>query len=317
MKKWSVTILLILGASSVFASKNPQVEKYINEWKQVAIDQMNDHGIPASITLAQGILESAYGTSRLATKGNNHFGIKCHDWSGAKMYHDDDKKGECFRKYQNASDSYSDHSLFLTSRSRYSDLFKLDIQDYKGWAHGLKKSGYATNPKYAYLLIDLIEEYNLFVFDNGELPVDVPENLTAKVDVEKIETNSDLPSSIYAKERKKRSIITNANRSRYVLVKEGDTFYQLAEEFELTLRQLHRYNDFPKYKDFLEPGDVVYITPKRNRAVRSMKTIKLNEQKNLRDVSQQYGVKLKTLLLFNNVDSADAALEQGDIVHLR
>lgn len=315
MKKWSVTVLLFWGVNTLFASVNSEVEKYINEWKDVAVQQMQDHAIPASITIAQGILESAHGTSRLAVKGNNHFGIKCHGWKGAKIYHDDDKKGECFRKYKNARESFRDHSEFLTGRSRYQSLFTLTVTDYKGWAHGLKEAGYATNPKYAYLLIDLIEKYNLSALDT--YTYDQPEQLTVRAAEIDLNASSDVPESIYAKERKKRTIITNPNRSRYVVVKEGDTFYRIAQEFELTLRQLHRYNDFPKHKDVLEPGDIVYITPKRNRSSRKMKKIKLNEDKNLRDVSQEHGVKLKALMLINNITSADEALKQGEVVYLR
>ncbi len=142
---------------------------YINKYGALAVSEMQRTGIPASITLAQGMLESAYGVSTLAAKGNNHFGIKCHSsWTGAKIYHDDNRKGECFRAYPSVEDSYRDHSEFLVNGSRYSDLFKLSSTDYKGWAHGLKKAGYATDPNYANLLIRKIEEYRLHDFDTGK-----------------------------------------------------------------------------------------------------------------------------------------------------
>jgi len=143
--------------------------EYINKYSPLAVSEMQRTGIPASITLAQGMLESGYGRSTLAIKGNNHFGIKCHsDWTGAKIYHDDNKKGECFRAYRSVEDSYRDHSEFLVNGSRYRELFKLSSTDYKNWAHGLKKAGYATDPNYAHLLIRKIEEYGLDAFDTGK-----------------------------------------------------------------------------------------------------------------------------------------------------
>jgi len=165
--KRSVFILSIICV--VVASAQNKTEKYIEQYSQIAVDEMNRYNIPASITLAQGILESGNGESRLATEGKNHFGIKCHsNWNGKTIIEDDDEKGECFRKYPTVADSYRDHSLFLTKRDRYSFLFKYKKTDYKKWAKGLKKAGYATNPKYPTLLINLIEEYDLSRFDNGD-----------------------------------------------------------------------------------------------------------------------------------------------------
>lgn len=156
-------------------STSTYVIDYINKYSGVAVSEMKRTGIPASITLAQGMLESAYGRSTLATKGNNHFGIKCHStWTGAKIYHDDNRRGECFRAYNSALESYKDHSEFLVTGSRYRELFKLSSTDYKGWAHGLKKAGYATDPKYAHLLIVKIEEYGLHAFDTGQRIAGVP-----------------------------------------------------------------------------------------------------------------------------------------------
>ena len=165
--KRSVFILSIICVVAVSAQN--KTEKYIEQYSQISVDEMNRYNIPASITLAQGILESGNGESRLATEGNNHFGIKCHsNWSGKTIIEDDDEKGECFRKYSKVADSFRDHSLFLTERGRYSFLFEYNKTDYKKWAKGLKKAGYATNPKYPSLLIDLIEEYDLSRFDKGE-----------------------------------------------------------------------------------------------------------------------------------------------------
>ena len=153
-------------------SPNPSYAiEYMNKYSTLAVSEMRRTGIPASITLAQGMLESNYGRSTLATKGNNHFGIKCHsDWRGEKIYYDDNRRGECFRSYPTAEESFRDHSDFLTTGSRYKDLFKLSSTDYKGWAHGLRKAGYATDPKYATLLINKIDNYGLHVYDTGQQP---------------------------------------------------------------------------------------------------------------------------------------------------
>jgi hypothetical protein len=160
---------LLLNLIVVMLSAQTKTELYIEKYSSMSITEMNQFGIPASITLAQGILESGNGESRLATEGKNHFGIKCHsNWSGKTIIEDDDEKGECFRKYSKVADSFRDHSLFLTERGRYSFLFEYNKTDYKKWAKGLKKAGYATNPKYPSLLIDLIEEYDLSRFDKGE-----------------------------------------------------------------------------------------------------------------------------------------------------
>jgi len=167
MKSIRIFILLIFNCQwsmiGCFAQyTEPDIYNYIDTYKEIAIEKMITYKIPASITLAQGIFESACGTSRLATEANNHFGIKCHkEWDGDSIKHDDDERQECFRKYSKAEESYNDHSLFLTSRPRYANLFTLDVMDYQGWAHGLKSAGYATNPQYAYRLISLIERFNL------------------------------------------------------------------------------------------------------------------------------------------------------------
>ena len=161
-------LMYILPVHALYSQKLTRAQ-YIEKYKDIAMRQMHRHKIPASIILAQGCLESNNGNSALARKANNHFGIKCHDgWKGKKFKQDDDKRNECFRRYDNAMDSYTDHSYFLTSRPRYNSLFDLPITDYKGWAHGLKAAGYATNPKYAQLLIDIIEEYKLYKYDTGE-----------------------------------------------------------------------------------------------------------------------------------------------------
>ena len=166
MKKFLIILLIIFPFLLLAQSKT---ERYILKYSNAAVTEMERYGIPASITLAQAILESGNGESRLANEGNNHFGIKCHsNWNGETIIEDDDEKGECFRKYDKVADSYRDHSLFLTERGRYSFLFEYNKSDYKKWAKGLKKAGYATNPNYPTLLIDLIERYELYTYDKGE-----------------------------------------------------------------------------------------------------------------------------------------------------
>ena len=334
LRLMSVISFLILSSNIVSASVE-SAEEYIELWKEVAIEQMNQYGVPASITLAQGILESAYGNSMLAVKGNNHFGIKCHNWEGETLYKDDDKKNECFRKYDSAKESFEDHSLFLVNKSRYAQLFELEITDYKAWAKGLKNAGYATNPKYPTLLIDIIERYNLnqydvkFTVNRDELTAQKETNQskenTASNNSEQDgnkqkEENSDnsieLDNTIVV--NKEHEIKTNAKRTKYVVATTGDTFYQLAEEFGVTLHQLHKYNDFPKTKDILEEGDIVYLMPKRRQlSYRGLKKIELEEEKALWEVSQQYGVKLKSLMQVNEVSSPDVAMAKGQVVYLK
>jgi len=170
-KKVITTTKTVINSNQPVVNTAPKtitntVEKYIYQYKNIAQFEMQQHGVPASITLAQGILESGAGSGDLTQRANNHFGIKCHNWKGEKVYHDDDKKQECFRKYTNPADSFRDHSLFLSGRNRYASLFKLNPKDYKGWAKGLRKAGYATDPKYPSKLISLIERYQLYQYDS-------------------------------------------------------------------------------------------------------------------------------------------------------
>jgi len=233
--------------------------QYIEQWNTTALEQMHEHLIPASITLAQGILESGSGNSRLAKQANNHFGIKCHkSWTGDTFIQDDDKKDECFRSYYSANESYNDHSLFL-KRSRYAGLFELRLDDYKGWAKGLKSAGYATNPKYAHLLIDLIERYHLYQYDrmstadvvsirkakkrNSIKPFvnqkqDTKKNTSKPIATEPAEKKVDkAPNysgniSVLEIGQMKHSVELSDNRVKYIVVKEGDTFYRIDMEFE-------------------------------------------------------------------------------------
>ena len=262
--------------------------QYIEQWKDEAIHQMHKYGIPASITLAQGILESGNGNSELAKYANNHFGIKCHGWDGPGLYKDDDKPNECFRKYNNAKESFEDHSLFLKNKSRYAELFELKTTNYKGWAKGLKKAGYATNPKYPELLIQIIEENNLSRFDLEE------ENL--------LEIAPPVVANTNSASTNKHTVMLHQNKIRYIIVKEGDTFYKIAKEFEIGLWQLYKYNDFYE-NDFIQPGDIIFIQPKRKRTKNKFYTVKKGET--IQSISQEQGIRLKSILKRNNLTPED------------
>lgn len=284
-------------------------DQYIEMWKDVAIKQMVEHNIPASITLAQGILESANGNSELAKYANNHFGIKCHSWTGEKMYKDDDNKDDCFRKYQTAHESFEDHSNFLTGRDRYAFLFDYEVTDYKAWAKGLKKAGYATNPKYPNLLIDLIERHNLEQYDQ------LHEKGTAKVPEIAVEPTSAKPITVTVTSAmvNTHAVSVSSNKINSITVKEGDTFYKIAKEFEVGLWQLYKYNDLAN-NDILRIGDVIYLQPKRNKSKSKSHTSVKGET--MRSISQLYGVKLKKLYQYNEL-SFGTNLAPGTVIKLK
>ncbi|MEO9531099.1 MAG: glucosaminidase domain-containing protein [Crocinitomicaceae bacterium] len=299
-------------------------EDYVERWKITAIEQMNLHEIPASITLAQGILESGAGNSRLAVEANNHFGIKCHkNWDGGRIYEDDDLKNECFRSYTSAAQSYEDHSQFLTGRERYSKLFSLSLTDYKGWSKGLKSAGYATNPKYANLLIDIIEKYDLAKYDKMPyLPAQEKEK-QLKIEVEEPLLSPETPEEIEEERlqllevaERQHKVMVNKYDRRYVKVKQGDTYYQIAKEFELGIWQLYKYNDLGK-RDVLKEGEIIYLDPKRNKSKRGYTVFVCAKDITIREISQLEGIKLKKLLKYNFGDTADKILPKGTKVILR
>lgn len=283
-----ILIILTVFCSSLFAQpaeRRITRSEYIEKYKEDAIKEMHHSGVPASITLAQGILESGDGNSPLALYANNHFGIKCHSaWQGETFIMDDDEKNECFRKYPTAYESFKDHSEFLTSRSRYAALFQLKITDYEGWAKGLKAAGYATNPKYADLLIALIEKHELNKYDNY-----------AKVPSKTIEKNKS--SSQLAANHNKR-VVKLHNKIKYTVVNKGDDAKSIAQDFDMNIRQILNYNDLNK-NDKLNEGDVVYLQPKKNKAAEEYHTVKKGE--NMRTISQYYGVKLNKLYKKNHM----------------
>lgn len=294
-----IFILFVFYAQFSFAEEHLiSRSEYIASWKFVAIEQMNLTGIPASITMAQGILESGSGNSKLAREGKNHFGIKCHGWEGDKMYVDDDVKNECFRVYKDAKDSYQDHSDFLKKYKRYEFLFTYKSTDYKSWARGLKEAGYATNPSYAESLIKLIEEEKLFELDKQQLS---PETIFA-ADIQKSFT--------------KHTFYTNSNGTNYILVKKGDTFFKISEELGISMTVLRKYNDFHSDKEFLVPGEKIYVQQKVRKSKKE-KFIILDSKKTLREISQEKGIRLKSLVKKNNTFIADQHLPKGTKVFLK
>lgn len=282
---------------------NQRYQTYINQYRDLAIEQMLKFKIPASITLAQGLLESGAGYSELATKGNNHFGIKCHGWTGRKTYHDDDEAQECFRAYNNVYESYEDHSLLLSRQPRYRSLFSLDGDDYKGWAHGLKKCGYATSPTYAQKLIGIIELYKLHQYDKAKKYDRFMESRTYK----------DSPSA-------KGGIlhpIHRYNKNYYIVVKQGDTFRSLGKELGLSYRKIAKYNERNK-RDKLVVGETIYLKKKQKKADKTYKnrphTVKPGES--MYSIAQYYGMRVKSLYKKNGL-SPDYVPKVGDKLRVR
>ena len=297
-------------------------EEYIQTYKDIAMREMRDHKIPASITLAQGLLESGAGNSALAREAKNHFGIKCHKgWTGKTYYMDDDAKDECFRKYKNAEESFRDHSEFLRGRSRYAALFDLEITDYRGWAKGLKAAGYATNPKYAQLLIDRIELYDLTKYDkialglmadDNQLPDIAPEDEllelayspTNRAAFELVDMTAD-----------KRFIYEN-NGVCFVYAKEGETPEQLAKEFGVKFKKFCDYNLLRRPDEMVfHSGDVVYLAKLKNKNWKAKKHT-VEEGETLRDIGLRYAVKPNRILKMNGLKEGER-VSKGQVLWLR
>ncbi len=316
-----ITSTLSLAAAAQLGMAQPpppgnSPESYIEQWKNVATVKMAEHGIPASITLAQGLLESRNGNSVLATEANNHFGIKCTpDWNGGKVYHDDDRKNDCFRKYRRAEDSFEDHSKFL-QRPRYAALFALKATDYKGWAQGLKKAGYATDPNYPRKLIELIERYGLDKLDQGIDVTYVPK-VTTKIapkgrskPTRTKPTRDDNTVTIGSR----REVLVSDAHVKYVRAKQGETADLIAQQLEQMPGWIAGWNDMARDQK-LDEGQVVYIQPKRNKC-KSTEFHMAEAGETLWGISQRYGVKLKKLAQYNGVGIADA-VQPGQKVWLR
>jgi LysM repeat protein len=312
-----ITIWLICFLKPGLFAQKISVDEYINTWKDLAISEMRRSGIPASITLAQGILESSNGNSRLATVANNHFGIKCHGWEGEEIFHDDDRKDECFRHYKNAEESFVDHTDFLMSRSRYAFLLDYKSNDYKSWANGLRKAGYATDPKYAQLLTGLIERYALHNYDTEAKPAKRALHLrppvsanSENVPIIAADAWDDFESFNIEKYPVRRN-----NRTDYIVAKEGDTYTSLSNESDMIPWQLARFND-AKTTDQLHEGQAVYLQPKRRIAERGKDTHTVREGETLHFISQKYAVKMTRLYTLNRMDEA-THLKAGDVLNLR
>ncbi|SDB84063.1 glucosaminidase domain-containing protein [Williamwhitmania taraxaci] len=278
-------------------------EEYVQLFKNLAIRQMEKSGVPASIIIAQGMLESDNGNSTLAIKANNHFGIKCHkSWSGSTIFHDDDKKSECFRVYRDVANSFSDHSDFLRSSKRYAFLFDLKPTDYKGWAKGLKKAGYATNPKYADMLVKIIEENNLYLLDQG-------------VDIKAVSPTRLQGSDTYLVDIYKNHPELVRNGVLYIVVKAGDSVESLAKELEMMPWQIYKYNDLPRDTK-LVPGDEVYIKPKKRQAAKGFPVHICESGETMHKISQTNAIKLRLLYKRNGMEPGQEP-EAGQEIFLR
>ena len=297
-------------------------EDYINSYKDIAVLEMKRTGIPASITLAQGMIESDYGRSRLAKEANNHFGIKCHDdWTGPTIRHNDDKRNECFRKYGKVQESYYDHSDFLKSGSRYKSLFYLKGDDYKGWARGLQKAGYATNPDYANMLIRKIEEYNLMMYDKGYKSSVIPGKTLAETPFNVTGSDTDIiqkqkPVAVSGQVSLSLPVrVMENNRIQYIIVRDGDTKESLEKEFSLLRWEIPKYNEL---KDDFQPvaGQLLYLQPKRSKAEPGKENYTTVEGDTMYLVSQKFGIKLKSLYELNRMEDGSEP-ETGKKLWLR
>lgn len=304
------------------------VEEYIETYKDIAIREMRDHKIPASITLAQGIIESGAGNSALAREAKNHFGIKCHkEWKGKTYTMDDDEKNECFRVYKNAEESFRDHSEFLTSRPRYADLFKLDIMDYRSWANGLKAAGYATNPAYATMLINRIELNKLYLYDQlamgkiketeAEQQIELEEeNIAKDIELELAYSPADKSAYELADMTADKRFIYENNGVRFLYAKEGETPESLSKELRIRKRQLCQYNLVKRPDEMVfHYGDVVYLEKLRNNN-RKVKKYVVDGNESVRDIALRFAVQPERIVKMNKLENGKR-LKAGQKIRLR
>jgi LysM repeat protein len=324
-------LLLLFFAATVWfniqAQTNEAVETYISQFKQLAIDEMIRTGVPASITLAQGILESNAGQCQLTQQSNNHFGIKCkEDWQGKVVYHDDDRRGECFRRYNSAEDSYRDHSDFLKSRPNYASLFDLDVTDYKDWAYGLKKAGYATNPVYAQSLITTIEKYDLEQYtdvalnQSNQLNV-ASSNVQSQQNIEFANAsyiqNKDAEQNIarYNADILKypKNSVFRINQTNVLFAQEGTSLFAIATQYDIPLKKLLEYNDLDNV-DILQQPTLIYLEKKQKHGSKDYHVVSGDES--LYAIAQEEGIQLESLLAYNNF-SKSTRPKAGDKILLR
>jgi len=314
MKRFlTVVWILLLCAAPAWGQKMTR-RQYIEKYAETAVREMKATGIPASITLAQGCLESGNGNSTLATKANNHFGIKCHNnWDGKAIRHDDETRNECFRSYRSADESFRDHSDFLRYRDRYAFLFDLEPTDYKGWAYGLQKAGYATAATYATSLIKIIEEEELWRYDKldrqaREALPPTPLQAEASKPVKPLPGHKLYTASLSRE-------IRSTNGVAYILAQEGDTYRGLAKEYSLFRGELLRFNE-RKRDTPLHAGEIVYVEAKKNESARGLDKHVVEEGETMRDLSQRYAVKMKKLYQYNAMTPGTEP-EPGTILNLR
>ena len=306
--------LLLFSLSGLAAQERITRQEYIERYKALAIRQMVEYGIPASITLAQACLESGDGNSTLAVEGNNHFGIKCHGWQGATIHHDDDLLQECFRKYDKVEDSYRDHSEFLRYRDRYAFLFELERTDYRGWAYGLKKAGYATAPEYAQRLIAIIEQNNLSQYDGIAAEDPDIEAIPTPITAEKsVRITPDKGSPLYRISLARQ--VYSRNGVTYILAEGYDTYESLAKEFRLFRRELLRFNDM-KTEIPIVAGQVVYLEKKRTRSAKFLEMHVAEEGETMYALSQRYAVRLRNLYMYNGMKEGEEPIP-GQKIYLQ
>ena len=324
MKRLFVILLLAVGVVSLSAAERQTREEYVEKYKAIAIAHMERYGIPASITMAQGILESDSGNSRLSRSSNNHFGIKCKkSWTGDRVYHDDDAKGECFRAYPSVEASYQDHADFLDQSPRYDSLFAYSADDYRSWARGLKAAGYATAPDYAERLVKIIESMKLYLLDKENGNKIYAAAKSAKANTEQwwesnIATSDEQinPNAFRVTVNSHKGYgVYRTNHTFYIVAKENDTYESVGKIFDISPRTLRKFNDVAKDAQ-LKKGDIVYIDRKKTQWLGNVMQHKVVRDENLYSLSQSYGIRLKSLAKLNRMRSNEE-VKKGDIIRLK
>ena len=303
MRKIVVFIALLIAVSAFSQARwNQAYQQYIDQYKDIAIEQMKRYRIPASITLAQGLLESGAGRSELTRNSNNHFGIKCNNgWTGRRTYHDDDARNDCFRVYDNAYESYEDHSKFLAGNQRYRSLFQLKTTDYRGWARGLKAAGYSTNPVYAEKLIEIIQLYKLYQYDGAKT---YDHFMAQRAKVPEMGATALHSIKIF-------------NKNYYLIARRGDTFKSIGKEVGISYRKIAKYNERHR-KDQLKEGEVIWLKKKQRKAPKDYKgrLHYVREGESMYSIAQMYGIRLKNLYKMNHL-APEYQIRVGDALRLR
>lgn len=320
LKEWIFGVLL-MGPVMLCAQNNEQILKYINDYKDLAIAEMQRSGIPASIILAQGIHETQAGTSDLVISSNNHFGIKCKSsWTGQVVYHDDDARGECFRSYTSAADSYRDHSDFLVKSPRYASLFKLNPEDYSSWAYGLKKAGYATNSRYPQILIRLIEEYDLEKYSliaMGKLPPE--ETIAANPGAGEVQRKT-LDGFIDSTNQNPAAANTTypeglftINSARVIFAKAGVSLLSISNQYEVPLARLLEFNDMNQ-EDVLANDQLIFLQRKRKTGMSPVHIVQSGES--LYSICQSEGIRYESVLELNRMNPGEEPVP-GEKIYLQ